>query len=104
MWNDSTPTSLYLYITLLFLSGLDPAQPYFQGTPTEVRLDKTDADFVDVIHTDTAPTIPNLGEYAALLYWLFITYCPELFIPCGIWVFWWFTDAVVLWQNRTNSL
>ncbi|NXR81554.1 LIPP lipase, partial [Pycnonotus jocosus] len=43
------------------LSGLDPAQPYFQGTPIEVRLDKSDAEFVDVIHTDTAPTIPNLG-------------------------------------------
>ncbi|KFO98052.1 Pancreatic triacylglycerol lipase, partial [Calypte anna] len=43
------------------LAGLDPAQPYFQGTPAEVRLDKSDAEFVDVIHTDTAPTIPNLG-------------------------------------------
>ncbi|NWX24344.1 LIPR1 protein, partial [Aegotheles bennettii] len=43
------------------LSGLDPAQPYFQGTPAEVRLDKTDAEFVDVIHTDSAPTIPHLG-------------------------------------------
>ncbi|NXX16308.1 LIPR2 protein, partial [Podargus strigoides] len=43
------------------LSGLDPAQPYFEGTPTEVRLDKSDAQFVDVIHTDSAPTIPYLG-------------------------------------------
>ncbi|KAF1509283.1 Pancreatic triacylglycerol lipase, partial [Eudyptula minor] len=43
------------------LSGLDPAQPYFQSTPIEVRLDKSDAEFVDVIHTDSAPTIPNLG-------------------------------------------
>ncbi|NXQ23543.1 LIPP lipase, partial [Alaudala cheleensis] len=43
------------------LSGLDPAQPYFQDTPIEVRLDKSDAAFVDVIHTDTAPTIPFLG-------------------------------------------
>lgn len=63
--------------TNLFLSGLDPAQPYFQDTPIEVRLDKTDADFVDVIHTDSAPTIPYLGEYSALLYWYLIT--------CAVW-------------------
>ncbi|XP_050814995.1 inactive pancreatic lipase-related protein 1-like [Gopherus flavomarginatus] len=43
------------------ITGLDPAQPYFQDTPVGVRLDKTDAAFVDIIHTDTAPTIPNLG-------------------------------------------
>ncbi|XP_072288144.1 pancreatic lipase-related protein 2-like [Pyxicephalus adspersus] len=31
--------------------GLDPAEPYFQDTPAEVRLDLTDAAFVDVIHS-----------------------------------------------------
>ncbi|KAF4517604.1 hypothetical protein B566_EDAN008595 [Ephemera danica] len=31
---------------------LDPAEPYFQGMPSYVRLDTSDAEFVDVIHTD----------------------------------------------------
>ncbi|XP_069098311.1 pancreatic triacylglycerol lipase-like [Pleurodeles waltl] len=43
------------------ITGLDPAQPYFQGTPVEVRLDPSDAALVDVIHTDSGPFIPNLG-------------------------------------------
>jgi len=35
------------------ITGLDPAEPYFGvGTLPEVCLDDTDADFVDVIHTD----------------------------------------------------
>ena len=32
--------------------GLDPAGPYFENTDPSVRLDPTDALFVDVIHTD----------------------------------------------------
>uniref|UniRef100_A0A4W4EAW2 Triacylglycerol lipase n=1 Tax=Electrophorus electricus TaxID=8005 RepID=A0A4W4EAW2_ELEEL len=43
------------------ITGLDPAEPYFQGCPAIVRLDPTDAQFVDVIHTDGLPVIPNLG-------------------------------------------
>ena len=35
------------------ISGLDPAEPLFQGMPAQVRLDHTDALFVDVIHTDS---------------------------------------------------
>ncbi|XP_069354959.1 pancreatic triacylglycerol lipase-like isoform X4 [Maniola hyperantus] len=34
------------------ITGLDPAEPYFQGMPTHVRLDPSDAQLVDVIHTD----------------------------------------------------
>jgi len=42
------------------ITGLDPAEPYFQYLPSNVRLDETDAKFVDAIHTD-AKTILLLG-------------------------------------------
>lgn len=34
------------------ISGLDPAGPFFQQTDPHVRLDPSDAEFVDVVHTD----------------------------------------------------
>ncbi|XP_056385876.1 pancreatic lipase-related protein 2-like [Hyla sarda] len=43
------------------ITGLDSAQPYFQNTPPEVRLDPSDALLVDAIHTDATSTILKLG-------------------------------------------
>jgi len=44
-----------------FFLGLDPAGPYFEGTPAEVRLDPSDANFVDVIHSNAAH-FPAVGK------------------------------------------
>ena len=44
---------LKLRNNILLFQGLDPAGPFFKTTHTLVRLDPTDAKFVDVIHTDT---------------------------------------------------
>jgi hypothetical protein len=37
---------------LCYVTGLDPAQPCFQDDSPEIRLDPSDADFIDVIHTN----------------------------------------------------
>jgi len=44
------------------ITGLDPAEPYFQGMPSHSRLDPSDAQLVDVIHTDGS-SIFLLGKY-----------------------------------------
>ncbi|XP_071402803.1 inactive pancreatic lipase-related protein 1-like [Centroberyx affinis] len=43
------------------ITGLDPVEPYFQYCNATVRLDPTDAAFVDVIHTDALPFDSKLG-------------------------------------------
>ncbi|XP_026209461.1 inactive pancreatic lipase-related protein 1-like isoform X1 [Anabas testudineus] len=43
------------------ITGLDPTEPYFQDTDASVRLDTSDAAFVDVIHTDGLPFNSKLG-------------------------------------------
>ena len=37
---------------LLFYPGMDPAEPHFAETQSLVRLDTSDARFVDIIHTN----------------------------------------------------
>ena len=50
-----------ILISYISQIGLDPAEPYFQYLPEHVRLDPTDAKFVDAIHTDSR-TILLLGN------------------------------------------
>jgi len=39
--------------TLARVTGLDPAEPFFDIAGPEDRIDKSDADFVDIIHTNS---------------------------------------------------
>ncbi|XP_070190067.1 pancreatic lipase-related protein 2-like isoform X2 [Littorina saxatilis] len=51
------------------ITGLDPAAPLFEKFHIRVKLDKTDAAFVDIMHTDAEPllkgglgTVKNIGH------------------------------------------
>ncbi|XP_052264636.1 pancreatic lipase-related protein 2-like isoform X2 [Dreissena polymorpha] len=56
-------------LTIGRISGLDPAEPAYEFHHEMIRLDQGDAAYVDVIHTNGAPFIPNGGA--------------GLFQPCG---------------------
>lgn len=50
---------LYVIHVYLFPLGLDPAEPAYEYLHEMIRLDQGDAAYVDVIHTNGAPFIPN---------------------------------------------
>ncbi|KFM63668.1 Pancreatic lipase-related protein 2, partial [Stegodyphus mimosarum] len=54
------------------ITGLDPAGPFFNGVSEAVRLDKSDASFVDIIHTN----VDGKREEGKLLYRESTSYTP----------------------------
>lgn len=44
---------MFLSCTLLCSTGLDPALPFFATLKPDWKLDSTDAEFVDIIHTNS---------------------------------------------------
>jgi hypothetical protein len=48
-----------------YVAGLDPADPLFEDSSPEVRLDPSDAKFVGVVHTNGEPIyLGGYGMYA----------------------------------------
>ena len=46
-------TSNYKYFVVVKYKGLEPAAPWFEQTKEEHRMNREDAAFVDVIHTNS---------------------------------------------------
>ena len=44
---------LYSFVSIFVSKALDAASPQFENEHIDVRLDRSDAQFVDVIHTDS---------------------------------------------------
>lgn len=59
-FNPTCICSILLHFTNI--SGLDPADPLFTGKPINRRLNRDDATFVDVIHTDAREFAVTKGK------------------------------------------
>jgi hypothetical protein len=52
-YKSESSYGVYEYASMkLCILGLDPAQPCFQADDPDIRLDPSDAEFIDVIHTN----------------------------------------------------
>lgn len=60
------------------ITGLDPAEPHFSQTDPMVRLDPSDAMYVDIIHTDSRPFIKG-GELSKILIIILLCFIVEIF-------------------------
>ncbi|XP_031780494.1 pancreatic triacylglycerol lipase-like [Nasonia vitripennis] len=55
------------FVNIHRVTGFDPAKPYFdEGEGVRMRLDKSNAQFVDVIHTNSSPDEKTFGLYEPL--------------------------------------
>ena len=54
---------VFFTMTRFSSTGLDPAGPLFESYSEDVKLDPSDAKFVDVIHTDAVPLIDTGNRF-----------------------------------------
>ena len=65
------------------ITGLDPAEPHFSQTDPMVRLDPSDAMYVDIIHTDSRPFIKG-GELSKILIIILLCFIVAIFITFSL--------------------
>lgn len=84
------------------ITGLDPASPLFESYPANVRLDASDATFVDVIHSNGDSFIRGgLGTYSPLGHVDFYPNGGRVQVGCNSLIVGAITD---IWYGKWNSL